>query len=79
VNDVWCANPDHSRRVRAAFRVTYPTGRFLPTTACASCARWLILDQADEAETIVLNAVPHRRVTAAHVVAGFCSFAGEGL
>lgn len=55
---VWCANPDHNRKTRAMFRVTYLNGRFNPTTACRPCARWVILDQAPEAGGVTLEAIP---------------------
>lgn len=29
-----CANPDHTRRVKAIARLYWPDGRYLPSTAC---------------------------------------------
>ena len=39
---IYCDNEDHTRRVPAVARLSWPDGRFVPALACATCMRWSI-------------------------------------
>lgn len=57
---VLCDNPDHTRRVRAAARLTWPDGEFNTVTACMGDMQCKIAEARDNgiALTIELFAAP---------------------
>lgn len=54
---VLCDNPDHTRPVLAVARVTFPDGRFKPTTGCACCRDWTIREAMTDARPILVEPI----------------------
>jgi hypothetical protein len=54
---VLCGNDEHKPRI-AAYRVTWPSKRFNPTTACRSCAAVLVRNGAIEAGGVTFEVIP---------------------
>lgn len=51
----YCGNEYHTRQVKAVARLSWPDGRFNPTTACATCLRWHTRDCIDEGHAVLVE------------------------
>lgn len=54
---VYCANEDHARRTRAVSRMSWPSGRFKPTTGCVGCTKWQVDESIREGLTVIVEPV----------------------
>jgi len=54
---VLCANPDHPRPKDAVARLTFPDGRFRPTTGCRGDVAWMVRDAIDEGRPILVEPI----------------------
>lgn len=52
-----CGNEDHTRPVKAVARMSWPDGRFQPTTACATDLRWHTRYSLGEGHPVLIEPV----------------------
>jgi hypothetical protein len=52
---VLCRNEDHGRPTTAVAHLSWPDGRFGPTTACASDLRWQVWDSLNEGHPVLVE------------------------
>lgn len=50
-----CGNEDHPRPTRAVARLSWPDGRFKPTTGCVGCMNWSVRMSLDEGHPILVE------------------------
>jgi hypothetical protein len=56
----FCSNEDHIRPVPAVAKLSWPDGRFRPTTACRSDLRRILLTSLlDEKQTVLVEPIEH--------------------
>jgi hypothetical protein len=52
---VVCANEDHVRPTTAVARLSWPDGRFGPTTACVGDMQWQVWDSLNEGRPVLVE------------------------
>jgi hypothetical protein len=69
-----CVNEDHNRPTPAVARLSWPDGRFIPTTVCVGDLTRIVRDSLDEGHTVLAEPVtehtpgPYLRYTVTHQV-----------
>jgi hypothetical protein len=61
---VVCANEDHGRPTTAVARLSWPDGRYSPTTACVSHLQWAVRDSLDVSHVVLVEPVHEHERTA---------------
>lgn len=71
---VVCAYEDHARPTTAVARLSWPDGRYKPTTACVSHTQWTIRDSLDVGHVVLVEPVrehertPYRKYDVTHSI-----------
>ena len=54
---VMCRNEDHTRPTPAVARLSWPDGRYRPTTACVGDMEWQIRMSLDEGHPVLIEPI----------------------
>lgn len=57
---VMCGNEDHPRPTAARARLSWPDGRYVPTTACAGDLDWTIRGSLKEGHPVLVEPAAHQ-------------------
>jgi hypothetical protein len=52
-----CGNEDHPRAKQAVARLSWPDGRFRPTTGCRSCVAWCVREAIAEGVPVLVEPI----------------------